>query len=53
MAAELGCMDDLDEVSGSRSLSVAPETTTGVALLGAGIGIEVENGVDVIGTSET
>jgi succinate dehydrogenase/fumarate reductase flavoprotein subunit len=46
-------MDDLDVVSGSRSATVAPETTTGVDELGDGIGIDVENGVDVIGTSET
>jgi hypothetical protein len=46
-------MEDLEAVSGSRSETVAPETTTGVDELGAGIGIDVENGVEVMGTSET
>jgi hypothetical protein len=46
-------MEDLDEVSGSKSLTVAPETTTGADVLGAGIGMRVENGVDVKGTSAT
>ena len=53
MAAELGCNEVFEEDSGSRSPTVAPETTTGLDLLGVGIGMRDSKGVDVTGTSET
>ena len=52
MAAELGCIEPFDADSGSKSATVAPETTTGADRLGDGMGNFDSKGVDVTGTSE-
>src|SRR6516225_3955418 len=52
IAAELGCIDEAaDDVSGIRGVGSGPRTATGVLDAGKGIGVFVEKGVEVSGTS--